>query len=406
MERIDLMDPDVFVSGVPHDYFTWLRAHDPVAWHDEKDGTGYWLIARFDDVVEVNRDWRRYSNWLRASSLEDPVSEEELRVRRLVFVNQDPKRHTRTRKLVRGAFTPRRLQQLTGQIEAICTDLVDDLLAADEVDFVHDISRHLPFRMVARMFGVPEADWDMVLPWVEQVTNNQEPAHNPGLSSRFEVQRKALEYGHELIARARRDGGDGILAELLDARIEREDGTFDQLSDDEIASFILVVVIGGVETTSHTVAEAIGLFADRPDLYDRLTAAGECPPSLVEELVRWGSPAMNFRRTATEDHELGGRKIKAGDKVVMSFSSANRDERHFADPHTFDPWRTPNDHIGFGGGGPHFCVGAQLARLDVRLMLNEILRRVTRFERTGEPQRLRSNAFAGWLRLPVTATGR
>ncbi|WP_436777638.1 cytochrome P450 [Yinghuangia sp. YIM S09857] len=403
MERLDLMDPGLFVSGVPHDYFAYLREHDPIAWHDESDGTGYWLITRFDDVVDVNRDWRRYSNWLRASSLEDPATEEELRVRRLVFVNQDPKQHTRTRKLVRGAFTPRRLQQLTDQIETICTDLVDELLAAREVDFVTDVSRHLPFRMVARMFGVPEEDWDMVLPWVEQITNNHEPEHNPGLASRFEVQRKALDYGHELIARARRDGGDGILAELLDARIEREDGTVDRLSDDEIASFILIVVIGGVETTSHAVAEAVGLFADHPDLFDRLKREGGCPGSLVEEIVRWGSPAMNFRRTATEDHVLHGRRIKAGDKVVISFSSANRDERHFPDPHAFDPWRTPNDHIGFGGGGPHFCIGAQLARLDIRLMLDELLRRVDRFERAGEPVRLRSNAFAGWLHLPVTA---
>jgi cholest-4-en-3-one 26-monooxygenase len=404
MERLDLMNPDLFRSGVPHDYFTWLREHDPVAWHDEPDGTGYWLVARYDDVVEVNRDWRRYSNWLRGSTLADPANEEELRVRRLVFVNQDPKQHTRTRKLVRGAFTPRRLAELTGQIERICADLVDDLLDAGDVDFVTDISRHLPFRMVARMFGVPEQDWDMVLPWVEQITNHQEPEHNPGLAPRFEVQRKALAYGHELIARARREGGDGILAELLDARVEREDGSLDRLSDDEIASFILVVVIGGVETTSHAVAEAVGLFADRPDLFARLKAEGGCPPGLVEEIVRWGSPAMNFRRTATEDHELRGRRIKAGDKVVMSFSSANRDEREFPDPHAFDPWRTPNNHIGFGGGGPHFCVGAQLARLDIRLMLDEILRRVDRFDRTGDAVRLRSADFAGWVHLPVRAT--
>jgi cholest-4-en-3-one 26-monooxygenase len=168
----------------------------------------------------------------------------------------------------------------------------------------------------------------------------------------------------------------------------------------------VIVVIGGVETTSHAVAEAIALFADDPALFERVKAEGACPSGLVEEIVRWGSPAMNFRRTATEDHELRGRQIKAGDKVVLSFSSANRDERHFPDPHTFDPWRSTNDHVGFGGGGPHFCIGAQLARLDIRLMLDEVLRRVDRFERTGEARRLRSNAFAGWLHLPVSATPR
>lgn len=407
-QRLDLMDAELFRSGVPYDYFAWLREHDPVAWHEEPGGSGYWLVTRHEDVTTVNRDWRRYSNELRGSTLEDPASEHELEARRQIFVNQDPTRHTRTRKLVSAAFTPGHVRRLGDRVAEISRELVDDLLAADAVDFVDEVATLLPFRMVASMFGVPEADWPMVLGWTKQITNAQEPAHNPGLAPRFEVQQAALAYGRDLVAHARahRDAHSGILVDLLDAETRRDDGTVDRLSDDEIALFILVVVIGGVETTSHALTDAVTAWMRAPQVFEQLAAAGECPNTMVEEVIRWASPAMNFRRTSTEDHELSGVSIAAGDKVVMSFSSANHDERRFPNPERFDPWRTPNDHVGFGAGGPHFCIGAHLARLDLRIMLTELLRRVHSFEPAGEPTRLRSNAFAGWLHYPVRATAR
>ena len=407
--RLDLFDPDLFVSGVPHDYFAWLRDHEPVARHEERDGPGYWLVTRHEDVVQVNRDWRRYSNELRGSTLEDPRSDEELEARRQIFVNQDPDRHTRTRKLVSGAFTPGHLKRLTPQVEQICTDLVDDMLERGTVDFVEDVATELPFRMVASMFGVPQADWPVVLQWTKAITNAQEPEHNPGLQHRFDVQQAALAYGRELVAAVRRDrtGYTGLVTDLVDAEIVRGDGSRDSLSDDEIAVFILVVVIGGVETTSHALTEAVGAWAADPGLFAQVLAEeGGCPNSMVEEIIRWATPAMNFRRTATEAHDLRGVRIEGGDKVVMSFSAANRDERRFADPERFDPWRSPNDHVGFGAGGPHFCIGAHLARLDLRLMLTELLRRVEGFEVVGPTKRLRSNSFAGWLHYPVAVTPR
>src|SRR6478736_3721233 len=288
-ERLDLLDPDLFVQGVPYDYFARLRAEEPIAWHEEQDGAGYWLVTRYDDVVTVNKDWRRYSNEVRGSALEDPASEEELRARQQIFVNQDPVRHNRTRKLVSGAFTPRQISLLTPQIRTICTELIDEMLERGTVDFVQEISTMLAFRMVASMFGVPRDDWPMILRWTKKITNFQEPEYNPTLASRFEVQQKAIAYGKELVAEVRRNpaGHTGLITEIVDAAIVGDDGQLDRLSDDEIATFILVVVIGGVDTTSHSLAEAVAVWADDQAPFDKLAAAGDCPASLIEEVIRW-----------------------------------------------------------------------------------------------------------------------
>jgi cholest-4-en-3-one 26-monooxygenase len=257
--------------------------------------------------------------------------------------------------------------------------------------------------MVASMFGVPESDWPTILDWTLRITNFQEPELNPGLASRAQLQGAALSYARDLIAEVRLhpEAHNGIVSDLVRSEIARDDGGPDRLSDDELATFFLVVVVGGVGTTAHTLSEAVRAMSENPMMFRSFQEDGDCPAAVIEELIRWAGPVMNFRRTATEDHELRGARIRAGDKVLLSFSAANRDDRQFEQPDTFDPDRTPNDHVGFGGGGPHFCIGAQLARLDLRLMMREIFRRVARVELAGEPVRLRSNQFAGWVHLPV-----
>jgi cholest-4-en-3-one 26-monooxygenase len=407
VNRLDLADPGLYLSGVPYEYFHWLRDHEPVAWHEERDGSGYWVITRYDDVVAANRDWRRYSNARRGAMIEDPASEDELAVRRMIFVNQDPPTHTRTRKLVSPAFTPGRVRVLTGRIEAMCSHLVDRLVVGEVVDFAR-IGEELSFQMVASMFGVPESDWPTILDWTLRITNFQEPELNPALTSRAQLQGAALSYARDLIAEVRLhpEAHGGIVSDLVRSEIARDDGGPDRLSDDELATFFLVVVVGGVGTTAHTLSEAMRAMSENPMIFRPFQEAGDCPAAVVEELIRWAGPVMNFRRTATEDHELRGARIRAGDKVLLSFSSANRDDRQFEHPDAFDAGRTPNDHVGFGGGGPHFCIGAQLARLDLRLMLREIFRRVDRVELVGEPVRLRSNQFAGWLHVPLRVSAR
>jgi cholest-4-en-3-one 26-monooxygenase len=405
VERLDLVDPGLYVEGVPRDYLRWLRDHDPVAWHDEADGPGYWVLTRFDDVVAANRDWRRYSNALKGSSLEEARSEAELAARRRIFVNQDPPEHTRYRKLVSGAFTPGHVRRLTPMIEQTCARLVDRLLDGEPTDFV-GIAEELSFQMAATLFGVPEADWPELIGITRTIADFQDPEVNPGLGPRPELGQMMGAYAFGLIAdvRAAPERHSGVIADLVAAEIE-EDGVRHRLSDEQLAAFFPAMLVGGLSTTAHAMTEMVHAWIHEPGIFDPWLG-GECPPNLVEELLRWRGPVMAFRRSATEDHELRGRTIRAGDKVVLSYASANRDERHFPDPDRFDPFREPLDHVAFGGGGPHFCIGAQLARLDLRIVYTELFRRVGGFGPAGEPVRLRANQFAGWLHYPVVAHAR
>jgi cholest-4-en-3-one 26-monooxygenase len=405
MERLDLVDPELYRSGVPREYFRWLRDNDPVAWHDEIDGPGYWVLTRYDDVVAANRDWELYSNALKGSSIEEASSEEELAGRRRIFVNQDPPDHTRHRKLVSSAFTPGQVKHMTPLIEATCSRLVDEILDGEVHDFV-TVAEELSFQMVATLFGVPEGDWPALIEITRALADFQDPEINPSLAPRPEIQHQMFSYATELLAKVRMDpvAHSGIVSELVNAQIE-EDGVAHRLTDLEIIAFFPAVLVGGLSTTAHTMVEAVYSWIEDPGLFAQWSG-GECPPAVVEEMLRWRGPVMSFRRTATADHELHGASIRAGDKVLLSYASANRDERHFADPDVFDASRVPLDHVAFGGGGPHFCIGAQLARLDLRLVFSELFRRVESFELAGDPVRLRANQFAGWLHLPVRATAR
>jgi len=402
VDRLALTDPGLYRAGVPRDYFGWLRANDPVAWHDEPDGPGYWVLTMFDDVVAANRDWETYSNTLRGSSIEEPGSDAELAIRRRIFVNQDPPEHTRYRKLVSAAFTPGHVRRLTPLIESTCARLVDRLLDGEVHDMV-DIAEELSFQMVTTLFGVPESDRAELLVITREIADFQEPEICPDLAPRPEVALRMAAYGRDLITRVRadRDGHDGVVTDLVDAAIV-EDGVEHRLSDDEIVAFFPAVLVGGLSTTAHSIVEFVNAWVEDPSRFERWKGS-DCPPEVVEELLRWRGPVMYFRRTATRDHVVRGRTIRAGDKVLLAYVSANHDETHFVDPDRFDPDRQPLDHVAFGGGGPHFCIGAQLARLDLRLVFSELLRRVDRFEPAGEPVRLRANQFAGWLHYPVRA---
>jgi len=403
VEQLDLVDPGLYLDGVPRDYLRWLRDNDPVAWHDEPDGPGYWLLTRFDDVVAANRDWERYSNALKGSSIEEAASDDELAVRRRIFVNQDPPDHTRHRKLVSAAFTPGHVRRMAPLIEQTCARLVDGLLDGEVHDFV-GVAEELSFQMVATLFGVPESDWPSLIETTRVLADFQDPEINPGLAPRPEVAQAMAAYGAGLIAevRAHPERHTGVVVDLVNAEVE-EDGERHRLNDLEIVAFFPAVLVGGLSTTAHAMTELVHAWITEPGIFDPWLG-GDCPPTVVEEFLRWRGPVLSFRRTATEDHELRGKHVRAGDKVILSYASANRDERHFPDPDRFEPDRDPLDHVAFGGGGPHFCIGAQLARLDLRLVYSELFRRITRFTPAGDPVRLRANQFAGWLHYPVTAT--
>jgi len=405
VDRLNLVDPDLYLEGVPREYFRWLRDNEPVAWHDEPDGPGYWVMTRFDDVVAANRDWELYSNSLKGSSIEEARSDEELIVRRRMFVNQDPPQHTRYRKLVSAAFTPGQIRRMVPLIEQTCTRLVDELVDGEVHDFV-PVAEELSFQMVATLFGVPESDWPGLIEITRVMADFQDPEVNPGLAPRPEMQRDIANYALSLIEDVRKnpDRHLGVVADLAHAEIQDADGTH-RLSDAEIVGFFPAVLVGGLSTTAHSMTEMINSWVQSPEMFDPWRGI-ECPASFVEEFLRWRGPVMSFRRTATRDHELRGRQIAAGDKVILSYASANHDERHFPNPELFDPSRNVLDHVAFGGGGPHFCIGAQLARMDLKLVFSELLCRIGTVKSAGEPQRLRANQFAGWLHYPVQATPR
>ncbi len=403
MERLDLVNPDLYLDGVPRDYFRWLRDNDPVAWHEEIDGPGYWVLSRFDDVVAANRNWELYSNSFKGSSIEEARSEEELIARRRMFVNQDPPEHTRYRKLVSAAFTPGQIRRMVPLIEQTCSRLVDAMVDSGEVDFV-PVAEELSFQMVATLFGVPESDWPHLIEITRVMADFQDPEVNPGLAPRPEMQRDIAQYAQDLITKVRNDpdAHDGVVADLVRSELTDDSGTH-TLTDAEIISFFPAVLVGGLSTTAHSMTEMIHSWAVEPEIFDSWLGQ-ECPSSFVEEFLRWRGPVMAFRRTATEDHELHGKLISRGDKVLLSYASANHDDRHFLDPERFDPGREQLDHVAFGGGGPHFCIGAQLARMDLKLVFGELLRRIGTVESIGRPQRLRANQFAGWLHYPVRVT--
>jgi cholest-4-en-3-one 26-monooxygenase len=260
--------------------------------------------------------------------------------------------------------------------------------------------------MVATLFGVPESDWPGLIEITRVMADFQDPEVNPGLAPRPEMQRDIANYALSLIEDVRKnpDRHLGVVADLAHAEIQDADGTH-RLSDAEIVGFFPAVLVGGLSTTAHSMTEMINSWVQSPEMFDPWRGI-ECPASFVEEFLRWRGPVMSFRRTATRDHELRGRQIAAGDKVILSYASANHDERHFPNPELFDPSRNVLDHVAFGGGGPHFCIGAQLARMDLKLVFSELLCRIGTVKSAGEPQRLRANQFAGWLHYPVQATPR
>lgn len=405
MERLDLVNPDLYLGGVPRNYFRWLRDNDPVAWHEESDGPGYWVLTRFDDVVGANRNWELYSNSLKGSSIEEARSEEELVIRRRMFVNQDPPEHTIYRKLVSAAFTPGQIRRMAPLIEQTCSRLVDDLLDGEIHDFV-SVAEALSFQMVATLFGVPESDWPHLIEITRVMADFQDPEVNPGLAPRPEMQRDIAEYAQSLITSVRQNPNahEGVVAALVESELSDEEGTH-KLTDGEIITFFPAVLVGGLSTTAHAMTEMINSWVLSPTMFDTWRG-GDCPSSFVEEFLRWRGPVMSFRRTATADHELRGQRIARGDKVLLSYASANHDDRHFDDPEVFNPDRKQLDHVAFGGGGPHFCIGAQLARMDLKLVFGELLRRVSTVELAGDPRRLRANQFAGWLHYPVRVRGR
>ncbi len=400
LSQINLLDPDRFVEGVPHEWFTYLRHHAPIYKHAVPDGgPGFWVVTRYDDVVAINRDGQTFSSEQSRGgvvAMEDAVAAQDLTAQGRMMLTMDAPDHTRYRSLVNRGFTPRMINMLHAPIRAMVTEILDRALEKGECDFVTDIASELPLQVIAQMLGVPYEDRHKLFEWTNRMIGSEDPEY---AVSRDLAQNAAIEmymYSNQLAKQRRTQPRDDIVTALLNADING-----DQLSEMDFNVFFLLLAVAGNETTRNALSHGMHALIDHPDQYRMLVENPALVPSATEEILRWASPVMYFRRNVTRDTEVRGQQIKAGDKIGIWYISANRDESVFENPFTFDIKRAPNEHVAFGGGGPHFCLGANLARMEMNIMFDELVRRVDSVELIGEVQRLRSNFVNGIKHLPV-----
>jgi cholest-4-en-3-one 26-monooxygenase len=397
LDDVNLLDPDVFREGRHHEMFRVLRQEDPVHWHEEPEGPGFWCITRQADLITVNRDWEAFSSAEQGIMIPDISPDGEM-VREMMLY-MDPPRHTRYRLLVNKGFTPRMIGLLEAGLRTRSRMIVDKVIEDGRCDFVVDVASELPLQAIAELMGVPQEDRHRIFEWSNRMVGIDDPEYEGDRETGHLAATELYMYANQLASEKRKDPRDDIVSRLLGAEIEG-----DTLSETEFDMFFMLLAVAGNETTRNATAHGMKALLDNPDQFDKLRADPDLMPSAVEEIVRYATPVMYFRRTAMRDYELGGKAIKKGDKVVMWHISANRDETVFDDPFRFDVERSPNEHIGFGGGGPHFCLGANLARMELQLIFTEIVNRMPDMELEGEVEYLRSNFIGGIKHMPVRFT--
>ena len=395
---VDLSDSRSYVAGVPHAWLAHLRRHDPVHWQDEPGGPGFWAITRYDDCVTVNRDYERFSSAAQGT-MPFEMGADEIAQQGLMMLNMDPPLHTRYRRLVNKGFTPRMVRDLEESIHVAADAIIDEVIERGEADFVTEISAELPLQVIAELLGVPQEDRHRMFEWSNRMVGNEDPEYQDQTELALTSAMELYAYASELFAKKRIDPHADLMSALTTVEIEGE-----RLSDMELELFFLLLTVAGNETTRNLMSGAMHAFFQNPEQWQRLLDDRGLLPSAVDEMLRFVTPVMNFRRTAMVDTELSGTKIAAGDKVVFFHASANRDEDIFSDPDAFDVGRDPNPHIAFGGGGPHFCLGTNLARMEIRVMFEHLLDRMPDIRQDGEVQRLQSQFINGVKHLPVAFT--
>ncbi|MET7464074.1 cytochrome P450 [Nonomuraea sp. NPDC005501] len=391
--RIDLVDQDLYAqSGPPLDQLRWLREHEPVYRHE--GDPAFWAVTRYDDVVQVSRRSDVFSSERRLA-LFDEMPEEQRAFQRMMMLNQDPPEHTRRRSLVNRGFTPRTIGALEQHIREICDDLLDN--CSGEVDFVTEVAAPLPLYVICELLGAPVSDRDKLFSWSNRMIGAQDPDYADAPGEGGDAAMELYAYANQLAAQRRENPRDDIVTRLI-----QSDEHGQTLDENEFDLFVLLLVVAGNETTRNAASGGMVALFDHPEQWERLVADPSLARTAADEIVRWVSPVNLFRRTATRDVTLGDKQIKEDDKVVVFYSSANRDASVFPDPEVFDIGRDPNPHIGFGGGGAHFCLGNHLAKLELRVLFEQLARRYPRLRRTGEARRLRSFFINGIKELPVS----
>jgi cytochrome P450/nitrite reductase/ring-hydroxylating ferredoxin subunit len=409
LDDVDLTDLDVWERGVPYDWLALLRRDAPVYWQPETEGSGFWVLTRYEDVVRVAKEWETFSSELGGTSLQD-LTHEELAARRSM-IDTDPPAHTRMRALVNKGFTPRVVNAYEERIRGLARDIIERAIERGEFDWVESVAAELPMWVFSEIMGLPVEDRRLIIELGDKILGNTDPEvvgeeyvaeralRDPELrklpfSSPFSL--ALIEYGRALGETRRHDPRDDITTKLVEAELEGS-----RLSEQEFGTMFILLTTAGNETTRHTISLGLVDLLTNPDELERLVAEPSLAGTAADELLRRAHPVHHFRRTATQDAVLHGRRIARGDKVTIWYASANYDDRQFPDPYRLDVGRTPNKHVTFGLGGPHFCLGAHLAKLEIRIWLEEMLPHLPRLELAGDPVRLRSNFFNGVKRLPV-----
>jgi cholest-4-en-3-one 26-monooxygenase len=395
-DDINLLDSTVFAERVPHEWFAFLRQNAPVWWQEETDGPGFWAVTTLAEATQVNRDYEHFSSARKATYLWE-LAEDDLAQQQLVMLNMDPPLHTRYRRLVNKGFTPRMVNQLHERIHAATDDIIDSVIEQGSADFVTDIAAELPLVVIAELLGVPNEDRHRMFDWSNRMIGSEDPEYQSAGEAAQMASMELYAYASELFGQKRADPHDDLMSVLTQVEIEGE-----QLSSFELELFFLLLTVAGNETTRNLISGAMAAFFEHPEQWEKLRADRSLLPDAVEEMLRFVTPVMNFRRQATADFELGGQKIEADSKVVFFHISANRDERAFENPQTFDITRNPNPHMAFGAGGPHFCLGANLARMEIRVMFEHLLDRMPDMQLAGDVQRLQSAFISGVKHIPIT----
>ena len=409
LSDIDLLNLDVFVEGVPHDAFKLLRKEAPVYLHPEpNDGPGFWVLTKYDDIEAASQDWSNYSSAHGVVGMADAEygggqgggdAQGAGAGQELMMLNMDPPHHTKLRKLVNTGFTMARIKKMEPAIRQVTNEVLDTVAARGECDFVTEVAAELPLQVVDELIGIPMEDRRKIFDWSNRMIGSADPEYQVSPDATMNAGIEMYAYAEKLAAERRENPRDDLMSVLIDAEV---DG--DKLSQLEINVFFLLLSVAGNETTRNLISGGMLALFDHPEQWDRLVKDPSLMSTAVEEMLRWITPVMYFRRTATSDKEIRGQQIKKGDKVTLWYISANRDEDFFPDPYRFDVGRTPNLHLTFGAGGPHNCLGLNLARLEIQVMFEEMIRRMPDIKQAGPAQRLRSNFISGIKHLPVTFT--
>jgi cholest-4-en-3-one 26-monooxygenase len=397
-ENLDVISNDAYRNGPPHEVFAQLRREAPIARHRGIE-PGYpewfWALTRHADIVEVSRKFQMYSSAKKGSLMNQ--DRPDLEAARLM-IDLDPPDHTRLKSLVNRGFTPKAMRMLESHFRDVAVSLIEEALESGEIDFVDKVSAELPLIAIAELVGIPVEDRRKVFDWSNTMIGSTDPDFNQDPNAPMIASMELYAYSNELALQRKAEPKDDIITTL----ISEHDG--DVLSEHEFDLFMLLLAVAGNETTRNGISHGTLAMIEHPEQWSKLKADPSLVTSAVEEILRWGTPVNNFARTAVCDVELHGVTIKEGETVSMLYPSANRDESVFANPFDFDITRNPNPHVTFGGGGPHFCLGANLARLEMRILFEEMAKRVDAIQLTGEVRKLRSSFIHGIKTLPVRLT--